>query len=294
MVERTEETRRMEPGIAQFRRHLSPGEVREFYESDVVIDTFNEGFAGAWHTRVVPDLPGPKNSITYVCSLLGVEASHRVLDFGCGVGVPTLSIARLAGCQVRGLNISHKQVAMARRLAAESGMDRQVAFDLYDGRRFPYGEDEFDREFFFESPCHVPNKELLASELYRVLRPGGSCVGQDWALTSTRISAADHRDYIQPIEVSCCVSLLSMAEYGELFEQAGFASVHVIDARGVYAGLAASFTRPSDRPVVADAADGIVERLQKGNLALSNAFHKGLFTIGFVCAEKARSMRGPT
>jgi hypothetical protein len=62
----------------------------------------------------------------------------------------------------------------------------------------------------------------------------------------------------------------------------------------VYAGLAASFTRPSDRPVVADAADGIVERLQKGNLALSNAFHKGLFTIGFVCAEKARSMRGPT
>jgi hypothetical protein len=76
----------MEPGIAQFRRHLPLDEVREFYESDVVIDTFNAGFAGMWHTRVVPDLPGPKNSIAYVCSLLDVEASHRVLDFGCGVG----------------------------------------------------------------------------------------------------------------------------------------------------------------------------------------------------------------
>jgi SAM-dependent methyltransferase len=221
-------------------------------------------------------------------------ANKRVLDFGCGVGVPTLSIARLAGCRVRGLNSSHKQVTMARQLAAESGMDRHVAFDVYDGRRFPYGEDEFDREFFLESPCHVPDKELLASELYRVLRPGGACVGQDWALTSTRISAADHRDYIQPIEVSCCVSLLSMAEYGELFEQAGFASVQVIDARGVYAGLAASFTRPSDRPVVVDPADGAAERLRKGSLALSNAFHKGLFTIGFIRAEKARSKRGQT
>jgi tocopherol O-methyltransferase len=277
----------MKPDITPSRRRPSLEEVAEFYESDVVIRTFNEGFAGRWHTRVVPDEAGASDSVEYVCSMLGARPGDRVLDFGCGVGLPTCDVARLSGAVVRGLNISAKQVVIARQLAAELQMDRQVLFDHYGGGPFPYRTAQFDHAVFFESPCQVPDKALLAAELHRVLKSGSVCVGQDWALTTHGIPAGEYRDYIEPIESSCSVSLLSLEELEELFRGAGFTNVRLIDARQIYGGLAASFTRPSEEPVVVGPEDDMAARLRKGNVALSNAFHRGLFTIAFLRAEKA-------
>ena len=277
----------MEPDITPSRRRPSLEEVVEFYESDVVIRTFNLGFAGRWHTRVVPDEPGASDSVEYVCSMLGARPGDRILDFGCGVGLPTCDVARHSRAVVRGLNISAKQVAIARQVAAELQMDRQVLFDHYEGGPFPYRTAQFDHAVFFESPCHVPDKSLLAAELYRVMKPGGVCVGQDWALAMHGIPSGEYRDFIEPIESSCSVSLLSLEELQDLFLGAGFTNVRLTDARQIYRGLSASFTRPSEEPVVVGPGDDMAARLRKGNVALSNAFHRGLFTIAFLRAEKA-------
>jgi tocopherol O-methyltransferase len=270
------------------RRPLSLGRVRDFYESRVVIQTFNHGFAGKWHTRVVPDAPGPKDSLGYVAQWLGLAPRHHVLDFGCGVGVVATEIARTRGCRVRGLNISRSQIALAvQRSLSEPEMP--VHFDWYDGQRFQYETATFERATFFESPCHVPDKENMARELFRVLGPVGACGGQDWALTDAVCSEADYRDYIEPIEAACEVSLWSLNQYRQLFERAGFRRVEVIDARHVYAELATSFTRPTDAPVRVSPDDDFAERLRKGNQALSNAFHRGLFTIALLRADKGEA-----
>ena len=276
----------MESSIQEFRRRLSPDEVREFYESDVVIGTFARALGGKWHTQVIPDAGGLADSIEFVCSLLRAKPGHRILDFGCGVGVPTFMVARQTNCVTRGLNISVKQVEIARWLAAEFQMDREVLFDLYDGERVPYDSATFDRIVFFESPCHVPNKDLLIAELHRVLKPGGVCAGQDWALATDNISGEDFRDYVEPIEASFAVSLLSIREIEESFRKGGFSPVRVIDARDLCRDISSSFTRPSEQRVVLSPHDDMVVRLQKWNVALSNAFHKGLFTIAFVHAHK--------
>src|SRR5262245_35898588 len=137
-----------QPAIASRRFATTVSNVRTLYESDVLIDTFNRGFAGRWHTPVFPDIPGIVDSDHYVCHLARIGCDHRVLDFGSGVGVTSCGIARIAGCQVRGLNISIKQVRLAIEYAKEVGLGARVSFDHYGGRRFPYGARSFDRAVF--------------------------------------------------------------------------------------------------------------------------------------------------
>lgn len=263
-------------------------DVYDFYQSSVVIDTFNAGFAGRWHTRIIPDADGPKCSEDYLAELLGLQAQHRLLDFGCGVGVVAVSLAQRLGCTVRGLNIASKQLEQARWIREEAGMRQQVEFDLYDGGRFPYPDASFDRIIFLESVCHVPDRQRLAEELFRVLRPGGLLAGQDWMLTDAALPQQEYDDWILPIEASCEVALDSLLGYRDLLERAGFRNLHTLDARTIYQDMPASFTRPDGQPKHVEAGDDMATRLAKGNVALSNAFHRGLFTIGFVRGEKPR------
>jgi len=266
-------------------------DVTRFYESEVVVDTFNAGFAGRWHTRIVPDAEGPKTSEDYVAGLLGLRPEHDVLDFGSGVGVVAASLAKKTGCFVHGLNVSALQVAHARAGARDAGVADRVVFDLYEGRRLPYPTESFDRAYFFESVCHVPDKPSLFDGLFRVLRPGGVLAGQDWVVTRPDFSPDDYRDYIQAIEASCEVRLATLEEYRSMLERAGFVDVHTVDARDVYADMAAAFTRPTGGATHVDWLDDLPTRLAKGNLALSNAFQRGLFTVGFVRAVKPARTR---
>jgi LynF/TruF/PatF family peptide O-prenyltransferase len=267
--------------------------VRRFYESDVVIGTFNEGFQGRWHTRVSPDVPGIEDSDHYVCHLIGLAPNHRALDFGSGSGVTTCGLATRTGSRFRGLNVSAKQVELATDYAALAGLSKRVVFDCYAGKKFPYRTGTFDRATFFESPCHVPHKALLFKELFRVLKPGGACAGQDWMLVTDDLSKADYEAYIRPIEVSCEVSLLSLSGYRRLMERAGFVNIRAIDGRDLDLELTRGFTKPSPQRIRVTRRDDMATRLRLGNIALSNAFHRGLFTIGFVYGEKPRSRPKP-
>jgi LynF/TruF/PatF family peptide O-prenyltransferase len=202
--------------------------------------------------------------------------------------VVALSLASKIGCSVRGVNISARQLDAARRLRDELGLSSQVEFDLTTGGRLPYPDESFDRIAFLESVCHVPDKPALMRELFRVLRPGGVLAGQDWLATSSELPQAEYDDWVRPIEASCEVSLDTLDGYRALLEGAGFENVLTVDARDIYQAMAASFTRPDGKPARVAAGDDLATRLAKGNVALSNAYHRGLFTVGFVRAEKAR------
>jgi cyclopropane-fatty-acyl-phospholipid synthase len=78
----------------------------------------------------------------HIAAKLFVEPGMSVLDIGCGWGGLVLYLARVAGAgTVRGITLSEEQLAVARRPAAEAGLD-PASFALEDYR---HTQGRFDR-----------------------------------------------------------------------------------------------------------------------------------------------------
>jgi SAM-dependent methyltransferase len=99
-----------------------------------------------------------------------VTADDRVLDVGCGTGIVAMECARRVGRDgaVFGVDISDAMLALARRLAPEVGWCQGDAEEL------PFPDESFDRVLSQLALMFIPNKEKALSEMWRVLRPGGS------------------------------------------------------------------------------------------------------------------------
>jgi cyclopropane-fatty-acyl-phospholipid synthase len=78
----------------------------------------------------------------HVAAKLLVPPHGRVLDIGCGWGGLALYLAELCGARVTGITLSQRQLAVARRGAAEKGLADKVEFRLQGYRDVP---EKFDR-----------------------------------------------------------------------------------------------------------------------------------------------------
>ena len=102
-----------------------------------------------------------------------IRPGHRVLDLGCGRGALTFIVKKdHPEAIVTGLDVDEKDIAWARRWAAREGVD--VAFDVYDGGRLPYGDGTFDRVVGSLVVHHLEDKVGTFREMRRVLADGGS------------------------------------------------------------------------------------------------------------------------
>ena len=105
-----------------------------------------------------------------------LDVGARVLDAGCGAGVPVSRVLTDAGLTTMGLDISVRQLELLRTLVPESPA---VQGDL---ARFPFPSASFDGVVSYYAIIHVPRADHPAvfAEVHRVLRPGGHallCVG---------------------------------------------------------------------------------------------------------------------
>ena len=112
-----------------------------------------------------------------------LEPGHRVLDLASGTG--TLSIwAKLRqphACLV-GIDADPAILAIARSKLRREGVD--VQFDQGRSTALPYPDASFDRvlsSLFFHH-LSWEDKQATATEVYRVLRPGGELHVADWGL----------------------------------------------------------------------------------------------------------------
>jgi len=110
---------------------------------------------------------------------LGVTASMRVLDLGCGDGTTAVPLA-LAGADVVGIDIAENLVAAGNRRAAEAGLSR-LRFQQGDACNLEgVGDDSFDLTISVFGAMFAPRPVDVAREMVRVTKPGGRIVMGNW------------------------------------------------------------------------------------------------------------------
>ena len=102
--------------------------------------------------------------------LLAIGPADEVLDVGCGIGNLALEAAR-TGATVTGVDIAPEMVAGARRAAEASGSP--VRFMEGDAEDLPVPSASADVVMSSFACMFAPRHSVTASELARVLRPGG-------------------------------------------------------------------------------------------------------------------------
>lgn len=107
----------------------------------------------------------------------GVTAGQRVLDVATGAGSVALAAAR-AGAEVLGVDLTEAWFAEARREADRIGAD--VSLAVGDAEDLPIDDASVDAALSSFGAIFAPRHDVVAAELARVCRPGGTIAFTAW------------------------------------------------------------------------------------------------------------------
>ena len=109
----------------------------------------------------------------------------RVLDFGCGPGSLTLSLAKaVEPGDVHGVDMEKSQIDVARSSAEEGGY-ANATFHVADVTDLPFDDDSFDVAHCHAVLMFVPDTRAVLTEVKRVLKPGGIISSRETIIESS-------------------------------------------------------------------------------------------------------------
>lgn len=167
-------------------------------------------------------------------TLEGIDLrGKRVLDIGCGSGGITALLAYGYGAsEVVGIDVEKPVCAAAKALAKRKGVAERVRIKKVKPGPLPFPDGAFDVVFSKDSIVHIADKESLAREVCRVLRPGGWFVASDW-LTSKDGEPSEAMKYYLKCE-DLDFGMASPARYRKALKAAGFADVRLVNRNKWY------------------------------------------------------------
>jgi len=177
------------------------------YQSDVVALILGESYH-----------PGGLELTRRLAWALDLRSGEAVLDIASGPGSTAFLLAAEHGVRVEGVDLGEIAVAKANAAAAERGLADQVRFTVGDAERLPLDDASVDAVVCECAFCTFPDKVTAASEMARVLRPGGRLGITDVALDPARLDAelASLAGW-----VACLADARPLEEYSDLLAGAG-------------------------------------------------------------------------
>ena len=103
---------------------------------------------------------------------LTFSSQTKVLDVGCGLGGPARFVAKRYGSQVTGIDLTAEYVETGNTLCKWVGLDERVALRQGSALAMPFTDRSFDGAYMLHVGMNIEDKETLADEVARVLRPG--------------------------------------------------------------------------------------------------------------------------
>ena len=154
-----------------------------------------------------------------------VELSKAtVLDIGCGSGGITVSLFNDYGAQkVIGIDVEPDVCEVAAERVKKLGLQEDIEIVKVKPGNFPYDDASFDVVFSKDSIVHIENKEQLAKEIFRVLKPGGHFVGSDWLRSNDDDPSPEMLHYLKLEDLG--FEMASPNRYTHALTEAGFQDV---------------------------------------------------------------------
>lgn len=140
-----------------------------FADISAVPDTMLDVVVNILETRAA--IPSQQEMLRNYLSMITFPENALVLEVGCGTGPVCRVLAKWPNVtRVIGVDPSPALLAKARALAEGVG---SIEFEEGDGKSLRFAEGTFDVVILHTLLTHVPKPELVLTEAYRVLKPGG-------------------------------------------------------------------------------------------------------------------------
>jgi ubiquinone/menaquinone biosynthesis C-methylase UbiE len=158
---------------------------------------------------------------------ISVEKHYTILDVGCGGGRTVSKLATMATQgKVYGVDYSEESVAATKQINAQSMESGSVEVRLGSVSRLPFPDGMFDLITAVETHFWWPNLSTDMREIFRVLKPGGKLIliAEIYKGANTAVSKLAEKFAKQS-----GMTLLSANEHRELFANAGYSDIQVIE-----------------------------------------------------------------
>ncbi|NYG07524.1 ubiquinone/menaquinone biosynthesis C-methylase UbiE [Phycicoccus badiiscoriae] len=127
------------------------------------------------YPAVAADIIGSLGPI--VVDAAGITAGHRVHDVAAGSGNVAIPAAR-TGAHVTATDLTPELLEKGRQDAEAEGL--AITWRVADAEHLPFGDGEFDAVTSCVGVMFAPHHQLVADELVRTCRPGGTIALLSW------------------------------------------------------------------------------------------------------------------
>jgi sterol 24-C-methyltransferase len=120
------------------------------------------------------------------------------------------------------------RIDRGRYYTAKRDLSDHVTFVKGDFMKMPFPDNTFDRIYSIEATCHAPSLKGVYSEIFRVLKPGGTYATYEWLLADNYDPSNPHHKQISyDIEVGDGIpAMVKKSVAVKAFEDVGFELFH--------------------------------------------------------------------
>lgn len=192
-------------------------------------DTFVAGLEWMWGAGFLS--PGGAEEVAEI--LQGIDLTgKRVLDIGCGIGGIDVLLVKQHGAEhVTAIDVEQPLLDKAALIAAQAGVAERLDFQLVAPGPLPFADASFDLVFSKDAMIHIPDKQAIYQEIFRVLRPGGQLAFSDW-FGSSQPASAELKTWLALVGLTFRMGTLQDA--AELIKNLGFSDIVTKDRNQWY------------------------------------------------------------
>ena len=118
----------------------------------------------------------------FLVSRIDAQPTDTVLDVATGTAAVALELVRQKDCFVVGVDRTPEMLDEGRRRVALAAATRKIKLQEADARALPFEDGQFDALTFTYLLRYVDDPPSTLAELARVVKPGGSIAGLEFAL----------------------------------------------------------------------------------------------------------------